>query len=378
MMSASAMAHGFNHVLGGAGDDAMRLAMEVRPDAIVVDLDLPDNAGWVVLDRLKHDLETRHVPVQTVSRTDQLRRSLQNGAVGQLERSMSSAQVDDAMGTLAGVVARPTRRLLVVEDSATTQGNLAAIVANDGTTTEVVGSSDAALEKLQTESFDCVVLDIDHLRSSGLDLLATLVQDDRTSSQVPVVVYRREGQSEADKAKLRQLAERLTLNDVASPERLLEKTTLFLHQPASELPEEKRRLLFGGSDPDPLLEGMTVLVVDDDMRNVFSLTALLERHHVHVVVAETGSEALERLSSGIKIDGVLMDIMMPQMDGYEATRRIRLQTPFRALPVIALTAKAMHGDREKCLAAGASDYITKPVDADQLASLLRVWLYVEQ
>ena len=236
-----------------------------------------------------------------------------------------------------------------------------------------VGSGGEAIEQLNEKQFDCIVLDLGLSDMSGLDLLEQM-RSDRTLSQVPVIIYTGKDLSRSEESELRRLAQTIIIKDVKSPERLLDETTLFLHRVESALPPDKQRLLEQLHRSDPTLTGKKALVVDDDIRNIFALTSILERYEMDVQYAENGHDALKILGDNPNIDVVLMDVMMPEMDGYEATRRIRDNASFAELPIIAITAKAMKGDREKCINAGASDYVTKPVDSDQLISLLRVWL----
>jgi CheY-like chemotaxis protein len=236
-----------------------------------------------------------------------------------------------------------------------------------------VGTGKEALALLGQYEFDCIVLDLGLQDMSGLHLLERM-RADKAMSQVPVIVYTGKELTKTEEGELRQLAQTIIIKDVKSPERLLDETTLFLHRIESSLPPEKQRLLDSLHRSDPTLTGKKALVVDDDIRNIFALTSILERHEMDVQYAENGHDALKILNDNPDVDVVLMDVMMPEMDGYEATRRIRSNPTFEALPIIAITAKAMKGDREKCINAGASDYVTKPVDSDQLISLLRVWL----
>jgi CheY-like chemotaxis protein len=247
------------------------------------------------------------------------------------------------------------------------------LIGNGDVKTTAVGSGEEALQMLAEHPFDCLVLDLKLPGMSGFELVSK-IKETPEYQRLPVIVYTGRELAEPEEMRLKQLAETVIVKDVSSPERLLDETALFLHRVESNLPERKQRILRRVARMDPSLVGRSVLVVDDDVRNIFALTAILEGYHMNVHYAENGKRALQKLEES-PIDVVLMDIMMPEMDGYEATRRIRSQKEWEKLPVIALTAKAMKGDREKCIEAGASDYITKPVDTDQLLSLLRVWLY---
>jgi CheY-like chemotaxis protein len=248
------------------------------------------------------------------------------------------------------------------------------MIGNGDVEAVAVASAEEALQALKTESFDCVVLDLGLPGMSGFELLETIKRE-LGGAAIPIIVYTARELSRQEEIELRMVAESVIVKGVKSMDRLLDEAMLFLHRVEESLPEPKRSVLARLRETDDVLAGKKVLVVDDDIRNIFALTSAMERHGIHVLYAETGKQGLDLIGEAPDIDAVLMDIMMPEMDGYEATRAIRLDTRFRTLPVIALTAKAMKGDREKCIEAGASDYITKPVDIQQLLSLLRVWLY---
>ncbi|HEY0711150.1 MAG TPA: response regulator, partial [Polyangia bacterium] len=280
----------------------------------------------------------------------------------------------EAIGRLQHFLERKVRRLLVVEDDDVQRKAIVELIGNGDVITTPVPSGEEALKTLDTEPFDCVVLDLRLPGMSGFDLIQA-IKERPSWRRIPIIVYTGKELTRDEETKLRQLAETIIVKDVRSPERLLDETALFLHRVEARLPQPKREMLRRIAESDPALAGKKVLLVDDDARNLFALTTVLEQHAMKVIYAENGQQALEKLASEPGINIVLMDIMMPEMDGYEATRRIRAQTRYANLPVIALTAKAMKGDRDKCIQAGASDYITKPVDPDQLVSLLRVWLY---
>jgi CheY-like chemotaxis protein len=365
---------GFKGVVAISGLQGLELARTIKPDAVTLDLRLPDIEGWVLLDRLKHDPLTRHIPVHVVSGLDEERRSLQSGALG---FSHKPATEEDIMTGLTGVrefVEKRVKQLLVVEDDPVQSQAISDLIGEGDVQTTTVASGEGALQSLADHTYDCVVLDLRLPGMSGFELIERIKADPR-HRRLPVIVYTGRELTDEDKARLHGLAQTVIIKDVTTMERLLDETALFLHRVEANLPERKQRVLRRIAKSDPLLSERNVLVVDDDLLNIFALTSLLEGHKMHVQYAENGRRALAKLESDPGINVVLMDIMMPEMDGYEALRRIRERPQWRDLPVIALTAKAMKGDREKCLEAGASDYITKPVDADQLLSLLRVWLY---
>jgi len=365
---------GFKAVVATSGMKALELARTVKPDAITLDLRLPDIDGWVLLDRLKHDPATRHIPVHVISGLDEERRSLQHGALGFLHKPVTVEGLQAGLSGIHDFVQKRVKNLLVIEDDPVQSQAIADLIGDGDVATTSVPSGENALITLQENSYDCVVMDLRLPGMSGFELIERIKADPR-HRRLPVIVYTGRELTDEDKQRLHGLAQTVIIKDVTTMERLLDETALFLHRVEANLPERKQRVLRRLAKSDPQLAERNVLVVDDDLRNIFALTSLLEGHKMHVQYAENGRRALIKLEENASIDIVLMDIMMPEMDGYEALRKIRERAQWKDLPVIALTAKAMQGDREKCLEAGASDYITKPVDADQLLSLLRVWLY---
>jgi HAMP domain-containing protein/CheY-like chemotaxis protein len=367
--------HRFKGVVVHSGRAALELVKDLKPDAITLDLGLPDMDGWFVLDRLKHDPATRHIPVHIISASDSPeRRGLEYGAIAVLAKPADQQGIAEALGTIAGFLERRVKRLLVVEDDITQRQSIVELIGEGEVSTTAVGTGQEALDALERERFDCVVLDLRLPDLSGLELMKR-IKEREDLKRMPIVIYTGKELSKSEETDLRKLAQTIIIKDVKSPERLLDETALFLHRVQESLPESARAMLRSLPGPDPALAGKKVLVVDDDVRNIFAITTLLEEHEMVVDYAENGEEALAKLADQASFDVVLMDIMMPGMDGYEASRRIREIPRLANLPVIALTAKAMKGDRDKCIMAGASDYITKPVDTDQLISLLRVWLY---
>jgi CheY-like chemotaxis protein len=368
-----ARAKGFKCVAAVRGDVGLALARRYQPDAITLDIDLPGMDGWSVLDRLKHDPQTRHIPVHIISMMDEPHRGMRQGAMAYLPKPVEREALDEAFASIRGFIDRKVRNLLVVEDNEIERRAIVELIGNGDVKTTAVASAAEALETLEQETFDCLVLDLGLEDMSGFELLERMNADPRLS-QVPVIVYTGKELTKKEETELRRFAETIILKDVKSPDRLLDETSLFLHRVESSLPPEKRRMLEQLHQVDPTLAGKKALIVDDDIRNIFALTSVLERQQVEVLYAENGADGITKLDEAPDVDVVLMDVMMPEMDGYEAMRRIREKREFRDLPIIALTAKAMKGDREKCIQAGASDYVTKPVDTDQLLSLMRVWL----
>jgi CheY-like chemotaxis protein len=290
-----------------------------------------------------------------------------------LAKPVEREALEQAFTSITGFIDRKVKNLLVVEDNDTERQAIVELIGDGDVKTTAVASGQDALRLLESQTFDCMVLDLGLADMSGFDLLERMKENPRLS-QVPVIVYTGKDLSKKQETELRRLAETIIIKDVKSPDRLLDETALFLHRVESNLPAEKRKLLEQLHQRDPSLAGRKALIVDDDIRNIFALTSVLEQHDMEVFYAENGRDGLTMLQETPGIDVILMDVMMPEMDGYEAMRRVRDLPKFRTLPIIALTAKAMKGDREKCIDAGASDYITKPVDTEQLVSLLRVWL----
>ncbi len=372
------MAHdkGFKAVVATRGETGLLLARRYRPDAVTLDIALPDMEGWTVLDRLKHDRVTRHIPVHIISAGEGISRGLRLGAFAHVQKPVTKEALDDAFARIKGFVDRANKSLLVIEDNEQQRQAIAELIGGDGDVEiSTASSGEEALQILRERRFDCMVLDLGLPDMSGFDFINRL-KNELQIEDIPIIVYTGRELSRKEESDLKRMADAIIVKDVRSPERLLDETALFLHRVEASLPPEKRQILEQLHESDPVLAGKTALIVDDDMRNIYALTSLLERHKMKVRYAESGSEGIDVLREHASdIDVVLMDVMMPEMDGYEAMRRVRSIEPFKNLPIIALTAKAMKGDREKCMEAGASDYITKPIDAQQLVSLLRVWLY---
>jgi len=365
---------GFKALAATRGESAIVLAQRYRPDAITLDIALPDMEGWTVLDRLKHDRITRHIPVHIISAEEETSRGLRLGAFAQMQKPVSKESLDEAFAKIQGFLERPNKSLLVVEDNEQQRSAIVELIGDDDVEITAVGTGEEALEILRERRFDCMVLDLGLPDMSGFEFINRM-KGELGVADVPVVVYTGRELSRKEENELKRIADAIIVKDVRSPDRLLDETALFLHRVEENLPEQKRKMLEQLHESDPVLAGKKALIVDDDMRNIYALTSLLERHKMKVLYAESGAEGIEILQGTPDIDVVLMDVMMPEMDGYEAMRRIRSIDEYKTLPMIALTAKAMKGDREKCMEAGASDYITKPIDAQQLVSLLRVWLY---
>jgi len=367
---------GFKGLLALRADSGLALAREYRPDAILLDLRLAGAVdGFAVLDHLKSHPETRHIPVSVVSGLERRREALKAGAVAFFEKPLGEEQLGEVFLATTTFLEKKVRHLLIVEDDETERAAIQELIGTEGDVAiTAVGSSEEALGAMAETRFECLVLDLKLPEMSGFELLEKIKKDERLRD-LPVIVYTGKELSRQDETKLRKHTEAIIVKDVRSPERLLDETSLYLHRPQSKLPRPKQKMLEELHRGDIAFEGKKILIVDDDVRNVFALSSVLESRGMEVLFAENGVEGLDILKRNENIDLVLMDIMMPEMDGYETMQRLRKLRKFERLPVISLTAKAMTGDREKSIHAGASDYITKPVDTDQLLSLMRVWLY---
>ncbi|MDQ2639988.1 MAG: response regulator, partial [Pseudomonadota bacterium] len=365
---------GFKVVVAKTGAEALDLARRHRPTAITLDVFLPDMLGWTVLNQLKHDPVTRHIPVQILTVEEERQYGLERGAFSFMNKPATTEGLEAALRRIKDFASTRERRLLVVEDNPAEQMSITELLGSEDLAITTVGSGAAAMEALRAGQFDCMVLDLHLPDTSGFTLLAE-IQQHAELRDLPIVVFTGRELTEEEDAQLRQKAKSIVLKGVRSPERLLDETALFLHRVIADLPASRQRMIESLHRGDESLAGRKVLVVDDDIRNIFALSSLLERHKMQVVSANNGQDAINILDGTEELALVLMDVMMPEMDGYETMRRIRSRPQFRRLPIIALTAKAMKGDREKCLEAGASDYVAKPVNTEQLLSLVRMWLH---
>ncbi|HEX4823950.1 MAG TPA: HAMP domain-containing protein [Candidatus Polarisedimenticolaceae bacterium] len=369
-----AHAAGFKVLVALRGGDALALAREFRPTAISLDVFLPDMLGWTVLSQIKQEPGLRHIPVQIVTLDEDRQHGLARGAFSFVPKPASAEGLESAFLRIKDYAAPRTRRLLVIEDNQAEQVSIAELLGHDDVDIDTVGSGAEGLDRMREGSYDCVVLDLRLPDMSGFEVLEQ-VRDDETISDLPIVVFTGKELTPEEDARLHTLARSVVVKGVESPERLLDETALFLHRVLADLPPEKQKMLDRLHRSDEDLLGKTVLVVDDDMRNIFALSSVLERRGMQVLTAGTGHEAIATLNDKNDVAIVLMDIMMPEMDGYQTMTAIRQEPSLRRLPIIALTAKAMKGDREKCLDAGASDYLAKPVNTEQLLSALRMWLH---
>jgi signal transduction histidine kinase/DNA-binding response OmpR family regulator/HAMP domain-containing protein len=364
---------GFKCLVSHHGEDALMTARKYRPDAITLDLTLPGMHGYAVLDRLKHDASTRHIPIQIISVVDDLRRVLKLGAFGHITKPVSREKLIEGVVALKDFVSRKVKRLLLVEDDATLARSINELIGGEDVEIVSAATGTEALEKLQSEKFDCAIVDLMLPDMEWSELIGKIKQKSGFP-ELPVIVHTGKDLTKRETARIKKLAETIIIKDADSLERLVDETALFLHRDVADLNDAQKNMMKRVNLHDPRLEGKKVLIVDDDIRNIFALTSVLERQKMQVVYAENGRDAIEMLKKTPGVEGVLMDIMMPEMDGYEAMSEIRRIPKFKQIPIIAVTAKAMKDDRQKCIEAGASDYITKPVDAEQLLSLLRIWL----
>jgi HAMP domain-containing protein/CheY-like chemotaxis protein/signal transduction histidine kinase len=366
--------HGFKVLIAGKGADALTLAQEFRPTAISLDVFLPDMLGWTVLSQLKQNPLTRHIPVQIVTLDEDRQHGLSRGAFCFVTKPASTESIEVALSRIKDYAGSRRKRLLVIEDDAAEQLSITTLLEHDDIEIVTAGTGAEGLDFLNEQRFDCVVLDLRLPDMSGFEVLEAL-RDENSLSEIPVVVFTGRELSSEEDAQLHTMARSIVVKGVESPERLLDETSLFLHRVVTDLPLDKQQMIERLHRSDEDLVGKIALLVDDDTRNIFALSSMLERRGMRVLTAANGSEAIHLVNSTPDIAIVLMDIMMPEMDGYQTMAAIRENPSFRRLPIIALTAKAMKGDREKSLEAGASEYLAKPVNTEQLLSAMRSWLH---
>ncbi|GGO07724.1 response regulator [Saccharibacillus kuerlensis] len=369
-----ARSYGYKAIVEVQGDTGLETARSQMPDAIILDIQLPVIDGWTILSELKSSSETRHIPVHVVSVVDDVKQGLMMGAIAYLKKPANKEGLERAFSYIGSYADKGLKHLLIVEDDETQRGAIIELIGHDDVAIKAVGTGAQALEELQRHRYDCMVLDLMLSDMTGFEMLDRIREDERLRD-LPIIIYTGKDLDSKEETKLRQYAESIIVKDVKSPERLLDETTLFLHRVEADLPEDKRQILQKLHNKETLFEGKKILLVDDDVRNVFALSSVLESYRMDVTFAENGREAIETLEEQGEFDLILMDMMMPEMDGYEAMRRIRQMPKFERIPIIALTAKAMKEDRSKCIEAGASDYVKKPIQTEQLLSLMRVWLY---
>ncbi|MBI5848836.1 MAG: response regulator [Nitrospirae bacterium] len=365
---------GFGCIVAADGTSGIHLVETYLPSAVILDVMLPGMDGWSVMRSLKDNPATRHIPVHFITCLDERLKGMAMGAVGFFTKPVTPAQLEEVFSSIEKSVTKTMRRLLIIEDNAGEAQSMTSLLQDRSLEISVAGTGREAIDILGQRQIDCIVLDIGLPDMSGFDLLEHIHRDEKLRS-IPVIIHTGRDLSHEEELKLQHYARSIIIKGAKGPERLLNEVTLFLHMVENDLPREKQKMIRAALDREAMLEGKKVLLVDDDMRNVFSLSSILSDKNMVIIEAENGKEALARIREHQDINIVLMDIMMPEMDGYEAIRAIRLDPRCRNLPIIAMTAKAMAGDQEKCIQAGASDYISKPLDIEKLLSLLRVWLY---
>ncbi|HEY4308911.1 MAG TPA: response regulator [Pirellulales bacterium] len=368
----------FKCLIATTAEDALALAFKHVPNAVLLDIGLPDHSGLTVLDRLKHEPRTRHIPVHVVSASDDAETAMALGAVGYIIKPVEREKLVEAIQRLETRLAQSMRRVLVVEDDPVQLDSMRRLLGSHDVETVGVGTAAECLNLLKGQTFDCMVLDLSLPDATGYSLLETLSREDAYSFP-PVIVYTGRDLSQDDEQRLRRYSKSIIIKGAKSPERLLDEVTLFLHQVVADLPPEHQRMLEKARSRDAALENRRILVVEDDVRNVFAVTSVLEPQGATVQIARNGREAIEAIEGSVgdpsrKIDLVLMDVMMPEMDGLTATRELRSRPEWKKLPIIMLTAKAMRDDQESCITAGANDYLAKPLDVEKLLSLVRVWM----
>lgn len=368
----------FKALVAGTAHEALELAHKFLPNAILLDVGLPDQSGLSVLDRLKRDVRTRHIPIHIISAEDYSERALSLGAVGYELKPVQRDHLISVMESLGARAEQTQRRVLIVEDNVVQREALSKLLSSHDVETIGAGTAAECIALLAEQTFDCMVLDLSLPDASGFALLETLSQEGMHSFP-PVIVYTGRVLSAEEEQRLRRYSKSIIIKGAKSPERLLDEVTLFLHQVVSELPDEQQQMIRKARNRDELLEGHRILIVEDDVRNVYALTNILEPRGVLVEIARNGEEAIDKLEQSLdkpdgRIDLVLMDVMMPVMDGLTATRHIRKNAAWQKLPIITLTAKAMPDDQKRCIEAGANDYMAKPLDVEKLLSLVRVWM----
>ncbi len=365
---------GFKCLVASNGEDGLKLAAQHPPDAILLDLHLPGMSGWQVLDTLKGTANLRHIPVHILSASEETTDLYKRGALGFLSKPVSPDGLEHVFTKIGEFLSRDIKSLLLIEDDQNLRHSVRQLLGGRDVKITDAARGDEAIALLHRSQFDCIILDINLPDMTGFEFLSQIDEDD-TIPKCPLIVYTGKALSEEENAQLLKYADSVIIKGIKSPERLLDETALFLHRVVADMPSEKQETILRLHDRDTAFSGKHILVVDDDMRNAFALSRLLNGRDLRVTIARSGAKALETLATVTDIDLVLMDIMMPGMDGYETMERVRAQKKFKNLPILALTAKAMKGDLEKCIAAGANDYLSKPIDAERLFSMLRVWLY---
>ncbi|WP_245864143.1 response regulator [Paenibacillus donghaensis] len=368
-----ARSRGFKAIVAFQGDQGLALAHAYKPTAILLDLHLPVLDGWSIISRLKSRPELRHIPVHVISTAEENQQSFAMGALAFWKKPSDQAELEASFLQIETYIRRPIKSLLIVEDNKDLRSSLVEFIAHPDVRVVAVGTGREAMEQLASHYFDCMVLDLGLSDISGFDLLEQ-VKTNRKLQALPVIIYTGKELSKGDEQRLRHYAESIVIKNVKSMERLYDETALYLHRRHADLPPDKQRLIEKLHNPEAAFEGRSILLVDDDMRNIYALSSVLEGYNMNISFAQNGKEALSHLHEHPEVELVFMDIMMPEMDGYETMEHIRAAPQFDRLVIIALTARALEEDRLKCLQAGASDYISKPINTTQLVSVLKAWL----
>ncbi|MBN2425668.1 MAG: response regulator [Calditrichaceae bacterium] len=365
---------GFKCILAEDGEAGLQMALQYRPSAIILDVGLPRIDGWEVMDRLKKNEATSYIPVYFISAHDKKSEAMNMGAVGYLTKPVSKDDLDNVFNKIDATISKKIKRILIIEDDKDMRKSMEELLNGKDVEIESIGNGKKALTMLKSNSYDCVVLDLGLKDISGFDLIEK-IKSELNQKDLPVIVYTGKELNKEEQEALKEHAESIIIKGAKSPERLLDEINLFIHRVKSDFPKEKQYKIRNNSEKNEVLKDKKVMIVDDDVRNIFALSSVLEQYGINIEAAENGRQAIDLLSKKDDVDLVLMDIMMPEMDGYMAMNQIRKQKDFKKLPIIALTAKAMKGDRQKCIEAGANDYLAKPVDVEKLVSLMQVWLY---
>ncbi len=365
---------GFKILVAGDGETGLHLADYYNPSAIILDINLPGMDGWAVMSRLKESSETKHIPVHFISASDKNLDAMKMGAIGFLTKPVSMQKLEQVFRKIDTMISKPQKNLLIIENDEVQKNAMVELLEGKDIFITTAATGKEANEHLKSGIFDCIVLDLGLPDMSGVELLAE-IKNNEALLNIPIIIYTGKELTKEEEITINEYAEKIIIKGAKSPEKLLDDTVLFLHRVEANLTEEKQKILRMVHDKESIFKDKKILLVDDDMRNIYAITNILEEKGVYVLAGKNGKEGLDHLNNSPDIDLVLMDIMMPVMDGYKAIREIRKQHKFKDLPIIALTAKAMKGDRAKCIDAGANEYLAKPVDADKLLSMLRVWLY---
>ncbi len=364
----------FKCLIADDGEAGLQMAMQYIPSAIILDVGLPRVDGWTVMERLKNNPETRHIPVYFISAMDNKLEAMQMGAIGYLTKPVNMEELDGAFVKIKSIISKDIKKLLVVEDDEVMRNSILDMIGDQDVSIIATGKGEEALKILHKEDIDCVVLDLGLSDISGFDLVQK-ISTDKKVSDVPIIIYTGKDLSKKEDSLLRKYAKSVIIKGAKSPDRLLDEVSLFLHRVEANLPDNKKSQVQLHHNKEDIFKGKKILIVDDDVRNIYALASILGNEEIEIISAENGKDAINILQKNPSLDLILMDIMMPEMDGYEAMAKIRQNEKYKNIPIIALTAKAMKGDRQKCINAGANDYLSKPVDLDKLLSLLRVWLY---